>query len=278
MNAKRLVLSTVLALCAFPLAAATAQPSGSAAATVNGVPILASAVDAAVRQAHANGAADTPALRQALKSQLVARELLRQAAEKRGLARDPEVDGVARQAREAAMIQKYLRGSIKVQPVAADQVRRHYGEIVDSLGPREYRLRVIQAADEAGANLVLTRLKSGAAFEELARAHSQAPSARNGGLLDWVSFKTPLAEGKTQGMPLPLAAAALVLKPGMVSAEPIAWNGTWFVVRMEDTRATQIPEFDKVEPALKRALELKELERATAALVTELVRTAKIQQ
>lgn len=278
MNAKRFALIPLLALFALPLAAAQPNPpTQTKLATVNGVAIPAAALDGALAQARGAGAADTPALRQTLKSQLVARELLRQAADKRGLAKDSEVEAAARQAREAAMIQKYLREAVKPQPVTEAQVRERFDAIVASLGPQEYRLRVIQSAEEAAAQRVLSALKGGASFEDLARARSGAPAARNGGLLDWVSFKTPLQEGHTQGVPLPLAQAALGLKPGAVSVSPIAWNDAWFVVRLEEVRPTRIPAFEQAAPALRQALAQQAIERASAALVAELVKNAKIQ-
>jgi peptidyl-prolyl cis-trans isomerase C len=257
------------------VAQAAAAPS---AATVNGVAISHATLDAALRQAMAAGAKDTAELRSALKSQLIARELFRQEAAKQNLASDAEVLAVANQAKEATMVQKYLRGAIKPTPVSDAQIRAQYDKIVGLLGLQEYKPRMIQVADEAAAKTVLAQLKSGKAFAQLASQHSNAPSAKAGGALDWVSFKTPLKEGATQNVPLPLAEALVKLTPGMVSAAPIQWNGAYYLLQLDEVRATQIPQFEQVKPALTRALQQRELERASAALAASLLKNAKISQ
>ena len=79
-------------------------------ATVNGVPIKQSVFDQALKQAIAQGNPDTPQLREALKNQLVARELFLQEASKQGLDKDPEVLAAVEEAKRNAMVQRYLRG------------------------------------------------------------------------------------------------------------------------------------------------------------------------
>lgn len=273
-------MHTRLALTAFLLSLSfTAAPTFAATpvATVNGVAIAQSALDTALAQAQARGAADTPQLRQALKSQLIALELLRQEAAKQLSSEDAEVQAAVQQARDNAMVQKYLRTAVKPKPVAEADIQAQYDKIVSALGPQEYKARLIQTSDEAAAKMVLTELKAGKPFDQLAQQHSKAPSAQTGGALEWVSFKLPLAEGATQGFPLPIAEKLTQLKAGMVSADPIAWQGGWYVVKLDQVRATQIPEFAKVKPTLQRMLAQKEIERASAELVAGLVKAAKIQ-
>jgi peptidyl-prolyl cis-trans isomerase C len=267
----------LLALCS-PVLAGTKTRTEPAAAVVNGVSIPESALQAALASAQSRGLADTPELRAALKNQLIALELLRQHAAKKNLQNDREVQAAAAQARDAAMVQKYLRDAIRPSPVTETQVKQHYDAVVATLGPQEFKARMIQISDEATAMLVLAGIKSGKAFEDLARIHSRAPFAAAGGALDWVSFKTPPVEGQTQGLPLPIARALTQLQPGMITAEPIAWNSAYYVIKLDDARPTRVPAFEQARPALKAMLEQKELERAAAALVAELVKSAKIEQ
>ena len=260
------------------MAAVNANAAAASVATVNGVAIDQTQFNAALKQAIAVGAKDSAQLRSALKSQLIARELLRQAAQLQNLADDPEVQTVVKQAQEAAMSQKYLRGAVKPNPITEAQIKEHYDKIVASLGAHEYKARIIQVADEANAKSLLAQLKAGKTFAELAQQHSTAPSAKAGGALDWVSFKTPPKEGATQNFPLPLAQSLLKLQPGMVHAEPIQWNGAYYLLKLDESRATQIPAYEQVKPALARALAQKEIERASAALVASLLKNAKISQ
>jgi parvulin-like peptidyl-prolyl isomerase len=266
-------LSATLALA--PALAANLPAGAASVASVNGVVISDPALNDALER---SGAPESAPLRTALKSQLIARELLRQEAHRRGLAKDRDVLAAAQAAQDNAMIEKYLKQSIKPQHVGEDQVRKRYDAIVASLGEQEYRPRIIQTRDEASAKQVLAELRAGKTFDELAHSHSLASSARNGGVLDWVSFKLPLRDGATQGVPLPLAEVLTRLKPGMLAAEPIAWKDAWFVVRLDEARPTRVPDYEQIKPTLRQMLERQELERATAALVAELIRNAKIKQ
>lgn len=245
-------------------------------ASVNGVAIAQSALDTAVKQALGRGLPDTPEMRATVRSQLIAKELLRQAAEKKNLAVDPEVQAAANDARDAAMLQVYLRNAVKPRPVRDADVKAYYDRVVATLGPQEYKTRMIQTLDEASANLALAEIKTGKSFAETAKQFSKAQSAVNGGALDWVSFKLPLVEGETQGYPLPLAEKVLVLKSGMVIAQPVHWQNAWYVVKVDEVRPTVIPDFEKVKSALKQTLVQKEIERASTELVASLVKNAKI--
>src|SRR5690348_11206606 len=88
-----------------PVAASAPLPAG-AVARVNGVTIPASDLDAVVR---ASRQPDTPALRAALKNQLIARELFRQAAQKQHYDARPDVQAIVEQTKATAMMQAYLK-------------------------------------------------------------------------------------------------------------------------------------------------------------------------
>ena len=76
-------------------------------ATVNGVPIKQALFEQALKQAVAQGNPDSPQLREALTSQLIARELFVQDAAKQGLDKDPEVLAVVEETKRSAMVQRY---------------------------------------------------------------------------------------------------------------------------------------------------------------------------
>ncbi len=251
--------------------AATTQP---VVAIVNGKAIPQARFDRALTQALAGGAADSPTLRTAIKNQLIARELFRQEAEKLKLHSDPQV----LDARDNAMIELYLKRQIQPAPVTEAQVRAQYDAIVASLGEQEYKPRVIEVSDAALAQSLAQQLQAEPGkFAELARAHSSAPSAARGGELDWVSFKTPVEAGKTQNLPLPIAAAIAKLNAGQVTPAPIAVNDRYYLIRLDDVRPTQVPDYAKAAPVLRAMLERAALEQATAELVTRLIQQAKIE-
>lgn len=269
-----LFILTACALCVPMSEAKTAVTKQAVVAIVNGKPIAQAQFERALQQALASGAANSEALRTAIKNQLVARELFRQQAEKQQLQNDPQV----LEARDNAMIQLYLRREIKPASVSEAQVRARFDAIVATLGEQEYKPSVIEVGDAALAISLAAQLKSEPGkFAELAKIHSGAPSAQRGGELDWVSFKTPVEAGKTQGLPLPIADAIAGLGAGQVTAEPIAFNGRHYLIKLDEVRPTQVPDYAKAAPSLRQMLERRALEQATAELVTSLIRKAKIE-
>jgi len=245
-----LVLLILLAVCA-PATQAKSSTKEPVVARVNGTPISQARFERALAQAKAMGAADSEALRAAIRNQLIARELFRQQAEKQKLHNDPQV----LEARDNAMIQLNLQREIKPAPVS-----------------------LIEVADAALADTLAAQLKAEPArFAELAQTHSSAPSAQRGGELDWVSFPTPVQEGKTQGLPLPIAQALAALGAGQVTERPIAFNGRYYLIKLDEVRPTQVPDYAKASGPLRAMLERRALEQATADLVARLIKNAKIE-
>jgi peptidyl-prolyl cis-trans isomerase C len=266
-------LSIFVTLAVFPVA--HAQGAGAPVATVNGVPIAQSTFEKALRGALSRGAVDTPQLRAALKNQLIARELFAQEAKKRNLESDPRVAEAVEEARTNAMVTLYLNQVIKPAPVTDAELQAQYEKIKASLGPDEYKLRVIVTHEKARAEEALAAARQGRPFSQLAQQYSIAPTARRGGELDWVSFKSPAHEGETNGLPLAVAQAVERMKPGDVS-DPLSANNQWLVVQLEEKRPTVVMTFEQAKPALQRMLAARAVERATSELVHSLASGAKI--
>ncbi|WP_206957415.1 peptidylprolyl isomerase [Trinickia acidisoli] len=244
-------------------------------ARINGVAIAQSDLDAAVRQ---SGQQDTPALRTSLKNQLIARELFRQAAQKEHYDTHADVKAGVEQAKAMLMMQAYLRDAIKPAPVSDADVKAKYDSIVASLGTNEYKPSAIVVKDAATAKTVLDQLKKGGDFTQLAKQYSAGPAAAQGGALNWVSFKTPIAEGQTQGWPQPLAEALVKLPQGAVSSAPVQVGNAFWILRVDQMRPTQIPTFDQSKAQLRKELEQVAVAKATAQVVTDLVKGAHIEQ
>lgn len=265
---------TAVSTVSAPVAASNLGPG--VIAKVNNVAITETQLQRAVQE---SGLPDSVNLRVALKNQLVSRELFRQQAEKNhAYDNRPEVKQAMQQAKDAVITQLYLRDVIKPAPVTEQQVRAQFDSIVASLGDKEYKARLIQVGDAATASDVLNKLKAGADFAQLAQQVSQAQNKQRGGELDWISFKTPAEEGKTQNLPLPIAQALVQLPPGGLTAAPVNWNNAYYVLKLEQVRPTQIPKYDDVKAVLRQQQEATALEKATVAVVSNLVRQAKIEQ
>ncbi|MGF6605032.1 peptidyl-prolyl cis-trans isomerase C [Paraburkholderia sp. GAS448] len=266
-----------LVQAAVAASASSTLPAGTVA-VVNGVAIPQARLDEAVRS---TGQPDTAQLRQALRQQLIVRELFRQGAEKGRYDTKPEVVQAISAAKANAETQLYLKDNIHPESVTDAQVRARYEAIVASLGKEEYKPRVISVTDDATASTVLAKLKSGSAFDALARQYSVAPSKAAGGELPWISFKAPLTEGNTQGLPLPVAQAITQLPAGGVTPAAIpAGPGTSalrVIVKLDAKRPTKVPTFDEAMDTMRQQLQALALEKAAAQFAGDLMKNAVIQ-
>jgi len=281
--------ASMLAAAGFSLVAClvtsvAAQDAGSAEvaglppgtlAIVNGVVIPQARLDDAMR---ASRQADTPQLRQFLKQELIAREVLRQSAEKQGYESKPEVQQAVSLAKAAAESELYLRDKMRPEPVTDAQVKARYDEIVGMMGDEEYKVRIISVADDQTARTVLEKLRAGTAFDVLVREYSIASSKEAGGEMPWFTFKTPATEGRTQGVPLPIAQAVAHLPVGTVKPEPVVVGDVRVIVRLDGKRATQVPAFDQMKEPIRQQLQIVALGKARAGVIGDLMQQATIQQ
>lgn len=273
------IVSTLIALacaCGAPIARAagtkteTPLPPG-VEAVVNDTPIARSDVDSMIE---ASGQAVTPALRAQAKRELIARQLLEQAAEKADYGTRPEVNRVVTRARTVAATDLFVRDNVHPQAVTDAEVKARYDHIVANAAQFEYRAEVIAVADPAQMNTVIAALKQGTAFDTLAKQYNTTP---NGGVAQWVELRTPVAEGNTGGLPTPIAEAITSLQPGAV-AGPIRIGNALAIVKLDEKRPTTVPTFDAAKKVLRQQLEVEAQQRAMAALVDKLAAQATIQQ
>lgn len=271
-------IPAVIALvCATGMTGAVAAEAGAAplpkgiVAVVNNAPIVQSDVDTIVK---ASGQPDTPALRDAVKRDLIVRQLIEQAADKANYGSRPEVQGIVSRARASAAADLYLRDALGAQRVTDAQVKARYDYIVANAAQFEYRAEVVAVADAAKANAVAAELKQGAAFDAVAKKYN---TTANAGVAEWSELKTPLAEGHTAGLPMPLAQAMTSLKPGAVSG-PVQIGNAYAFVKLADKRPVVVPSFDKAKPVLRQQLEQQAQQSAMAALVDKLAAQATIEQ
>ncbi|KAG8150887.1 peptidylprolyl isomerase [Burkholderia catarinensis] len=273
------LIYTLIALacaCGAPLARAAGTkteaplPAG-VEAVVNNVPIPRAEVDEIVK---ATGQADSPTLRAQVKRDLIVRQLVGQAADKANYGERPEAIRVAMRARTEAASALYLRDSVRPQPVTDAQVKERYDAIVKNAAQFEYRAEVVAVAGAAAANAAAAELKQGVAFDAVAKKYN---TTANGGVAQWTELRTPLAEGNTAELPMPLAQAITSLQPGAVTG-PIQLGNAFAFVKLDEKRPTVVPSFDAAKNVLRQQLEAQAQQRAMTALVEKLASQAAIQQ
>lgn len=252
--------ATLLLMTALVAAPAFAQN----VATVNGKPIPAAKVDQIVKQVVAQGKqADSPQLREAIKKDLINREVMIQEAEKQGVANRPDVKMALDNARQSIVINAMLQDYVKKNPVKDADIKAEYDKYKSQVGDKEYHARHILVGTEDEAKAIIAKLKAGGKFEELAK-QSKDGSAANGGDLDWASPASYVPE---------FSAAMVKLNKGQYTDTPIKSQFGYHVIKLEDTRAAKVPSFDEVKQQVAESIQ----QRRLAAYRDELAKKAKIQ-
>ncbi len=233
-------------------------------ATVNGKPIPAARVDQIVKQVVAQGKqADSPQLREAIKKDLINREVLLQEADRQGVATRPEVKMALDNARQSIIINAMLQDYVKKNPVKDADIKAEYDKYKAQVGDKEYHARHILVGTEEEAKAIIAKLKAGGKFEELAK-QSKDGSAANGGDLDWASAASYVPE---------FSAAMVKLNKGQITETPVKTQFGYHVIKLEDTRPAKVPSFDEVKQQVAESIQQKRL----AAYRDELAKKAKIQ-
>ena len=253
-----------LALCLMAGLASFSVHASGTTATVNGKAIPAARMEVMMAEQRAQGAPESPQLREAVREELIRREILAQEAGKRGLERQAEVQAQMDLARQAILIRAYLQDWVKSNPVSEADVRKQYDEIVAGMGGKEYNPRHILVEKEDDAKAIIAKLRGGASFESLARESLDPGSRDRGGDLGWSNpgmFVQPFAE------------AMVKLEKGQYTAAPVKSDFGYHVIQMQDIRPLTPPPFAEVKPQLEQRIQQERVE----AHIMELRGKARVQ-
>lgn len=251
----------IVALLALSAVPAFAQ----VAATVNGKPIPNSKIDLIVKQAVAQGKqTDTPQLREAIKRDLISREVLIQEADKQGFGNRPEVKAALDNARQNIIITAMLADHVRKSPISDADVRAEFDRIKAQVGDKEYHARHILVEKEDEAKGIIAKLKAGSKFEDLAKAHGKDGTAPNGGDLNWAGPHNFVPE---------FSKAMVELKKGAISETPVRTEHGFHVIKLEDVRAAKPLVFEEVRQQVVERMQ----QRKVAQFREDLMKKAKIQ-
>lgn len=238
------------------LSALSITPAAYAAdsvATVNGKPIKQTWVDYIMKDAQTRGQKPSDAMKNAIINELVGSELAYQEAQKQGIDKLPDYKINEELTQRKLLVNIFLADYMKKNPVTEADTKAAYEQYKKELGDKEYNARHILVKTEAEANDILAQIKKGSDFAKLAKEKSMDPGSKEkGGDLGWFS---------PAGMVKPFSDAVATLKKGEVSSAPVQTQFGWHVIKMIDTRATQVPAYDKVKEGLERTLQQRKLEK-----------------
>jgi len=233
-------------------------------AVVNGKPVPSSRADTMIKQMAAQGQQDSPQLRAMVKEELINREILMQEADKLGLSSSPDVKNQMEIARQSIVIRALVSDYIKKNPVKEADMKAEYDKFKAQAGDKEYHARHILVENEDEAKAIITKLKGGAKFEDLAKQSKDPGSAANGGDLDWAS---PASFVK------PFSDAMVSLQKGQYTETPVKTQFGYHVIKLDDVRPAKVPAFEEVKPQIAEQLQQQKLQ----AYQQELRKKAKIQ-
>ena len=248
-------------LAAFAAAPAFAQNI----AVVNGTPIPKSRADALVAQLVQQGQQDSPKLQQAVREELVNREILMQEAIREGIPSKPDVKAQVAVAQQTVVLRALIENFVKKNQPSDAEVKAKYDELVKQIGGKEYHLHHILVDNEQQAKDLIAKIKAGASFEDLAKQFSKDPgSGKNGGDLDWSDPKAYVPES---------AAAAEKLQKGQMTDTPVHTQFGWHIIRVDDVRQTPPPPFEQVKAQIAQQMQQEKLQ----AFEEDLRSKAKVQ-
>ena len=256
-------LAGLLVAGAIISAPALAAEKGKAFATVNGQPISQTVYNAFVAEQKAQGAPDSPELQNAVKEELVRREILAQEAKKKGMDKNPNIQGQIELAKQAVLIRAYLSDYVKANPISEAQLKAEYDVIKNNLGSTEYKSRHVLVEKEEEAKAIIAKLDKGEKFSELAKQSKDPGSKDKGGELGWSS---PAAYVK------PFGEALTKLKKGEYTKPPVQSDFGYHVIQLDDSRPANPPPFDQVKPQMQQRASQQQIE----TLVKELRSKAKV--
>lgn len=144
--------------------------------------------------------------------------------------------------------------------VTEDEVLAIYDErFANGTDGEEYNASHILVETEEEAKVIVSDLKAGADFAELAREKSTGPSGPGGGELGWFG----------PGRMVPdFEAATIALEVGQVS-DPVETQFGWHVIKLNDTRVKDAPAYDDVRGEIELELQQEAVEKRIEKLVAD---------
>jgi len=222
-------------------------------ATVNGKPVPKARVDLLLSQAARGGQQKSPELEARAREEVVLREIFAQEAEKRGIPASSDYKAQMELVRQTVLIRELFEEFKKKNPVTDVEAKAEYDKFKSQASGTEYKARHILVENEDEAKKLITQIKGGAKFEELAKKNSKdTGSGENGGDLDFAKPDSYVPEfGK----------AMVALKKGEMTETPVKTQYGYHIIRLEDVREAQFPEFNAVKPQIEQRLAQAKLQK-----------------
>lgn len=228
--------------------------------TVDGEPVTLTMLER-VMEARDVGEQDHERMRELL-DELIRMQAVSNAARSEGLVDDPEVRAELRLAEMQTLYRRYVNQAQRAEPVTDEAIREVYDRQLELSGDTQYRIRTVAFENQARAVQAIERVRDGSIdFEQLENeARSAGMQVAEPGWVDRSQVPDDFADslsGTDDGEVVPVA---------------LRNSQGWYVVRVLDTRALQVPPFEQVREGIARSM----LQQRREALVESLYDQAEI--
>lgn len=280
MNTRTIVKLMITALGLTALVACQSKSSSTGSsdkkeavvlATVNGSAITSADFDREVKSLpeYIRGMAETPQGKKEMIDTLVMRELILQQAAKEGLDKGKEIEEKLAELKKRIVVDTFLKKKVETDAkISDDELKKFYDQNLDKFKAGEQvKASHILVKSEQEAKDILTQLKGGAKFEELAKAKSVDTSASKGGDLGWF--------GKGNMVPA-FEKAAFGLKEGELSGIVKSEFG-FHIIKLTGKRPAGTRSFDEAKEQIKAALMPAKQQQVFMQLKEDLKKGAKIE-
>jgi len=195
----------------------------------------------------------TPDGRKKILDEVVNFELFSQAAKDSGIDKEPTIKTRLRYEQTQYLAREYFRRlQAKQPPISEDELKDYYKSHVNEFTPpEEIQARHILVKTEAEANKIIEELKKGADFAELAKKKSIDPAAQKGGKLELMDGKDWLPRGSFEKS---FEYVLFKIPKGEIGG-PVKSQFGWHILKVDDRRQPEPPNFVQVRNLIKSRLE-----------------------
>ena len=240
-------------------------------ASVNGIKITKAQVNDWVDEAVAQGAKDTPELRQATLNRLIFRQAALQEVEKMGLLKDKGNAFKVQIAPQNAEIELWFATYFKDHPITDADLKTLYDQQVaaskDPKNAYQYQVSQIVVPTQEEAKQIIEQLsKKGSSFEAIAKEKStDKDSAQRGGLVGWLLI--------SQAAP-PIGEAVQGLSKGQMTQKPVLTRFGWHIIKVDDIKPVTIASFEQSKGNLAQAA----VQQRRQEAIDSLLKSAKVEK
>ena len=199
---------------------------------------------------------------------MVVRELVMQDAQKQGIDKSPEIAAKMEDMKKRVVVEAYLKKKVEEQVKLSDaDLQKFYDQNKDKFKAGEQlRASHILVKTEKEAQDVLTQLKSGAKFEDLAKKVSVDPAGQKGGDLGWFGKGSMIPEFEK---------VAFSMKEGETSGIVKTKFG-FHVIKLTGKRPAGLLPFAEVKEQLKAKLMPEKQQEVFKKVKEDLKKNAKL--